>query len=185
MCSAKDIISFSVSWSTQPVHVRQVSDLVSPSYMNVRCVLNAMATSERLSTMRLYGSLIALVSGGYSVYLATTGRGMSASAWLMVVLGVVVLMHGVVLLTPLAVRLGSASGPLMIVYAVLMLLNQAVMASMGSSGMGDGMNGMNSVAAGMGWDAGMVAIALLMLASGAVMTTRHDVMSSQGKMEME
>lgn len=143
---------------------------------------------ERFSTMRLYGSVIALVSGGYSIYLATTGSGMVTSAWLMLVLGVIVFVHGVALLTPLAARLGSASGPLMLVYAVLMLLNQVWMTSMGSSGMGSGMNGMdgmNSVAGSMGWDAGMVAIALLMLASGAIMTTRRDMLSSQGSMAME
>jgi hypothetical protein len=34
---------------------------------------------------------------------------------------------------------------------------------------------------GMGWDAGMVAIALLMLASGAIMTARWDMMASSGR----
>jgi hypothetical protein len=133
--------------------------------------------------MRLYGTIIALVSGGYSIYLATTGGAMATSAWLMLVLGVVVLVHGVVLLTPLAAQIGRASGPLMLVYAVLMLLNQVWMASTVGSGMGDGMtgmDGMNSVN-GMGWDAGMVAIALLMLASGAIMTARWDMMASSGR----
>ncbi len=144
-----------------------------------------MATSNSLSTMRLYGSIIALVSGGYSIYLATTGTGMATSAWLMLALGVVVLVHGAVLLTPLAARLGSASGLLMLGYAAVMLLNQVWMVSMGSSGMGGGMSGMNdvnTVAGGMGWDAGMVAIALLMLASGAIMTARRDMMSTTGAM---
>ena len=154
--------------------------------MSVRDVPSVMAMSARLSTMRLYGSVIALVSGGYSIYLATTGSGMATSAWLMLVLGAVVLVHGAVLLTPLAARLGSASGLLMLVYAVLMLFTQLWMISMGNSGMRDGMNGMNevnSVAGGMGWDAGMVAIALLMLASGAIMTARRDMTPSKGAME--
>lgn len=135
-----------------------------------------------ISTARLYGSAIALVSGGYSAYLATTGAEMTGSAWLMLALGVVVALHGVVLVTPLAGRLGAASGPLMVAYSVLMLLNQAWMASMGRSGMGDGMGGTDgmSPATGMGWDAGMVAIALLMLASGVIMTVRRNGMDAGG-----
>lgn len=34
--------------------------------------------------------------------------------------------HGIILLTPLTDRLGSASGPLMIGYAIVMVLNQAL-----------------------------------------------------------
>lgn len=56
--------------------------------------------------MRLYGSLIALVSGGYSVYQSMTGPAMTGSAWLMLVLGLLVIVHGVVLLTPAVNRLG-------------------------------------------------------------------------------
>lgn len=151
--------------------------------MPSRSVLGGIV-AERISTMRLYGSAIALVSGAYSTYLATTGAGMTGSAWLMLALGLVVLVHGVVLLTPLAASLGAASGPLMIVYAVLMLGNQAWMATMDGAGMGGGMggmggmNGMNSMAGGAGWDPGMVAIAVLMLGSGIIMTVRRDMMAS-------
>lgn len=135
---------------------------------------------DRLSTMRLYGSSIAVVSGAYSLYLATTGPAMATTDWGMLLLGVVVLLHGVILLTPLAARLGRASGPLMIGYAALMLLVQAWMATMNP--MGDGMNdGMESGAAmepgaAMGADPGMVAIALLMLASGVIMTARRGML---------
>ena len=76
----------------------------------------------RISTMRLYGGSIAIVSGVYSGYLATTGVGMTTAAWGML-------------------ALGTASGPLMIGYAVLMLLNQAWMAS--GAGMETGMSEMN------------------------------------------
>ncbi|WP_234944728.1 hypothetical protein [Haladaptatus paucihalophilus] len=106
---------------------------------------------------------------------------MSGSAWFMLALGVVVVIHGVVLLTPVATRLGTASGPLMIGYAVLMLLNQGLMLTrdpMGSgmdSGMGSGMNG--GMASGVATvDGGMVAIAVLMLASGVIMTVRRGMM---------
>jgi hypothetical protein len=89
-----------------------------------------------------------------------------------------------VLLTPAAARLGGASGPLMLGYAALMLLNQLRLAAgwttmgtggTGGAGMGGtGMDGMGSTAgaAAMGADAGMVAIAVLMLASGIIMTVR-------------
>lgn len=131
--------------------------------------------SSRVSTAELYGSVIALVSGGYSLYLATAGPEMAGSAWLMLALGLVVIVHGLVLVTPYAAAIADVSGLLMIAYAVVMLLNQAWMSTMDGTGV-DGMNGMNSMAWGMGPDAGMVAIALLMLASGVIMHTRRDAM---------
>ena len=138
--------------------------------------------------MRLYGAAIAIVSGAYSAFVPVSGTGMTAGGWFMLALGAVVLVHGVVLLTPAAARLGTASGPLMLGYAALMLLNQLRLAAdwttmgtggTGGAGMGGtGMDGMGSTAvtAAMGADAGMVAIALLMLASGLVMTVRRDMM---------
>ncbi|WP_233547757.1 hypothetical protein [Haloferax sp. Atlit-10N] len=103
----------------------------------------------------------------------------------MALLGVIVVVHGVVLLTPYADRLGSASGPLMIGYSVLMLLNQTLVGVTGSmnwgmgGGMGTGMDGGmasgmgSNITAGMGWDLGMVALAVLMLVSGIIMTNRR------------
>ena len=116
-----------------------------------------------VSNTRLYGASIALASGLYSLWSATGAPQMAASSWLMLVLGVVA--HGVVLLTPYAERLGRASGPLMIAYAAMMLLNQALL---GTGTMDDG-SGMG-MGGGMGWDAGMVALAGLMLVSGLIMT---------------
>jgi hypothetical protein len=151
-----------------------------------------MTGSERVSTMRLYGAAIAIVSGAYSAFVPVSGTGMTAGGWFMLALGAVVLVHGVVLLTPAAARLGTASGPLMLGYAALMLLNQLRLAAgwttmgtggTGGAGMGGGMGGTGmdgmgstAVTAAMGADAGMVAIALLMLASGLVMTVRRDMM---------
>ena len=96
---------------------------------------------------------------------------MVASGWLMAVLGIIVVVHGVVLLTDYADRLGSASGPLMIAYAAVMLLNQVLLGTgmMDGGGTDMGMGG-SGMTAGMGWDAGMVALAALMLVSGIVMT---------------
>lgn len=141
-----------------------------------------MDDEDGVSTMRLYGASIAIVSGGYSLYQATTGAGMTGSAWLMVALGVVVLVHGVVLLTPAASILGRASGPLMVGYAVLMVVNQAWLATSANDAapsdgmMNDGMQGGMGAASSMGADAGMVAIAILMLASGVIMTRRGETM---------
>jgi hypothetical protein len=148
-----------------------------------------MDTINTNGTTRQYGAAIALISGVYSLLSATTGSGMmsSNSGLLMALLGVIVIVHGVVLLTPYADRLGNASGPLMIGYSLLMLLNQALVGISGSmnwglgsgmeSGMNGGMSGMNSgmgstMTAGMGWDLGMVALAVLMLLSGVIMTNR-------------
>ncbi|MDY6764670.1 MAG: hypothetical protein SV377_03135, partial [Halobacteria archaeon] len=70
------------------------------------------------SVTRQYGAAIALVSGLYS--LLSTTRGMEAldsiSGAFMAILGLIVVVHGVVLLTPYVSRLGGMSGLLMIVY---------------------------------------------------------------------
>lgn len=150
-----------------------------------------MDTSGGISTMRLYGATIGLVSGGYSAYLSVTGMSMTVGGWFMLGLGLIVFVHAIVLLTPAAGRLGAASGPLMIAYSVLMLLNQLRLAagwmtgsgaSGGVGGMDSGMGSMSSTTqtAAMGADAGMVAIAVLMLASGLIMTVRRDMMPTDG-----
>jgi len=131
-----------------------------------------------LSNTRLYGASIAVVSGGYSLWSASMASTMGTGGWLMALLGAVVIGHGAVLLTDAADRLGDASGPLMIGYSLLMLLNQALLGSGMMDGWGmmhdaglDGRMGMGGSAAtvGMGWDAGMVALATLMLVSGVIM----------------
>jgi len=121
----------------------------------------------RTSDTRLYASSIAIVSGVYAIgsvaldlaaapmmtdVTATLGIG----GWIMLAIGVVVLVHGVLLLTPAADQMHRVSGPLMILWAAIMLLDQWLL-SMTSSMMG------------MGADAGMIAVAVLMLASGLIM----------------
>lgn len=117
-----------------------------------------------VSDTRLYGGAIALASGIYSIASALDGGMgmMPMNDSVMLIVGVVVLAHGIVLLTPLAEGLGAVSGPLMIVWAALMLANQAVSAMSGSM--------MAS------WEAGMVALAVLMLASGVIMSRRRESM---------
>lgn len=135
-----------------------------------------------ISDTRLYGAAIGVVSGSYSLWSASMATTMGTGGWLMAVLGAVVLVHGALLLTDIADRIGDASGPLMIAYSVLMLLNQALVATgtmdwmgtMGGTGMDGGM-GMGGSAAGMGWDPGMVALAALMLVSGVIMSRDGDV----------
>lgn len=138
-----------------------------------------------VSDTRLYGGAIGVVSGGYSLWSASMATTMGTGGWLMAVLGVVVLVHGALLLTAFADRIGDASGPLMIAYSVLMLLNQALLGSemmdgagmMGGTGMDQRMMD-GSTMAGMGWDPGMVALATLMLVSGVIMA--RDVDSTGG-----
>lgn len=128
-----------------------------------------------VSNTRLYGAAIAFASGLYSLWSSSMASWMVTSSVLMGALGVVVIVHGAVLLTGYADRLGAASGPLMIVYAAVMLLNQVLLAAGvldAGDGMGMGMGGSmggSGMTAGMGWDAGMVALAVLMLVSGAIM----------------
>ncbi|CCQ32245.1 hypothetical protein HLRTI_001295 [Halorhabdus tiamatea SARL4B] len=121
-----------------------------------------------ISNTRLYGASIAFATGLYSLWSASATDEMVTGGWLMPILGGVVLVHGTVLLTKYADadRLGTTSGLLMIGYAAIMLLNQALLANGmldDGSGMGmDGDIGGSAVATGMGWDAGMVALAVLM-----------------------
>ena len=110
---------------------------------------------------RLYPSAIAVVSGIYSMAAATRAGGMGSMPMggsVMLVIGVVVLLHGIALLTPLADRFGRVSGPLMILWAAIMLGNQALAVGVSTPLMGDA-----------SWDGGMVAVAVLMLASGLIM----------------
>lgn len=126
---------------------------------------------SRLSTMRLYGAAIAFASGGYSIAAGSVGA--TARATLMLVIGLVVVLHGAVLLTSLADRIGDASGPLMIAYALVMVANQAWPGAMGGGMTGGMMGGDMGM---MGWDPGMVTLALLMLASGVIMTLRREML---------
>lgn len=133
-----------------------------------------------MGVARLYGGVIAVVSGLYSLWLSSTGMAFDAAGTLMAILGLVVLLHGVALFV-VPDRLGDASGPLMVVWAVLMLLNQVWMATMTGPGTMDGGMGMNGgmdsgmgVVGGMGWNVGMLAIAVIMLASGVIMWTAEN-----------
>lgn len=139
-----------------------------------------------VSNTRLYGAAIAFASGLYSLWSASIASRMVTSSWLMGALGVIVLVHGALLLTDFAERLDTASGPLMIVYSVVMVLNQALLGTrMMDDGSGMGMNGAmggSSMTAGMGWDAGMVALALLMLVSGLIMTRSGSMSASPSEM---
>lgn len=127
-----------------------------------------------VSNTRLYGASIAFASGLYSLWSASMASQLVTSAVFMALLGIVVILHGAVLLTDYADRIGTASGPLMIAYSLLMLLNQALLGTgtiNDGSGMGmDGGMGGSTMTAGMGWDGGMVALAVLMLISGVIMS---------------
>lgn len=138
-----------------------------------------------VSDTRLYGAAIAFISGLYSLWSGSMGT-QTTSSLLMAALGILVIGHGAVLLTPAAERLGSASGPLMIGYSLLMLLNQVLMGTgmMSDWGMESqmGMGGGTAMSSGMAWDAGMVALAVLMLVSGVIMTGGDDETSMNGGM---
>jgi hypothetical protein len=116
---------------------------------------------DRISTTRLYASSIAIVSGLYSTassgVMAMAGPMMTLGGWIMLAIGIVVLVHGVMLLTPAAASLGRISGPLMIAWASIMLLNAWLLPAGGV----------------MDASGGMVAIAVLMLVSGLIMTMRR------------
>lgn len=136
--------------------------------------LHEPTAQDAVVDTRLYASSIAVVSGIYSagagaVAMGSMPMGIGVSGWIMLTVGGVVLVHGIVLLTPAARRIARLSGPLMVLWAAIMLANQALAATVPSWTMGRPMTGAGS----MGWDAGMVAIAILMLISGLIMSRRR------------
>lgn len=123
------------------------------------------------SNTQLYSAAIASVSGLYSVGIPLMQPEMDASGLLMVLLGIIVLFHGLLLLTNEFPWLQQRSSPLMMGYAIVMLLNQLGLATgimNGGSGSAMGMAQPDMMPT-MGWDAGMVALAVLMLLSGLIM----------------
>lgn len=134
-----------------------------------------------VSNTQLYGAAIAFGSGVYSVWSTSTMSSMGISGWLMLLVGIIVIVHGAVLLTDYADRLSFASGLLMIAYSIVMLFNQVFLGidmMDGSKGMGmSGGTGMGSspMTAGIGWDAGMVILAVLMLVSGLIMSRNGEM----------
>jgi hypothetical protein len=131
-----------------------------------------MGVSEYSST-RLYGAAIGLAMGGYSLAAATTGQ-MTAAAWVVALAGAVATLHGLALLTPIAGHLGSASGPLMLLYALVMLGNQ-VLVWMTTSLLAESAMRVHDIGpepALTGVDEGLVALTLLMFASGLITTVR-------------
>jgi hypothetical protein len=132
-------------------------------------------------TTLIYAVAIALVSGGYSLLVGLAGIdvsfGMSGpqieivtSVWIMLLLGIVVLVHGVALLRLSGGRFGTISGLLMIGYSIVMILNQALVGTGIFDGSGTAASSMGSgTVVGTSWDGGVVALAVLMLISGILM----------------
>ncbi|GAA0517406.1 hypothetical protein SAMN04488066_11063 [Halorubrum aquaticum] len=150
-----------------------------------------------VSDTRLYGAAIAFASGGYSIASAAGATRTTLTAWLMLALGAVVVVHGALLLAPAVPLDDATSGGLMLAYAVVMLANQAALATgmaggttgggtdgggMTDGSMGGGIGTMGSMGgdatmtAAMPWDLGMAVLALLMLVSGAIMLRSDDGM---------
>jgi hypothetical protein len=124
-----------------------------------------------VSTTRLYAASIAVVSGVYAIASASIGlrdepmlleADRTLAGWVMLGIGAVVLVHGLILLTPAERAIGRASGPLMVLWAVIMLVQQWLV----------GMSAERSMMPMMDADPGMVAIAILMLVSGLIMIAR-------------
>lgn len=105
---------------------------------------------------QLYGGSISTVSGLYALYQSMAGTAAMIDMWGMTGMGLIVLVHGLLLFTSVAARIGRWNGPLMMLYAAIMLGNQFLLASM--------------------LDVGMVAIAALMGISGLIMYGRRDEM---------
>ncbi|MBS1263530.1 MAG: hypothetical protein MAG715_00713 [Methanonatronarchaeales archaeon] len=106
------------------------------------------------NSTRLYGGSIAVISGGYSAYLSAGVGGVASTS--MLLLGIVVLVHGLAVLSGYGGP-GGLSGPLMMLWGVLMLSIQAAALAMPMS-------------VAMTLAPGMVTMGVLMLVSGYIMT---------------
>lgn len=104
----------------------------------------------------MYGGIIAVISGLYSISLGMQSMNM-ASMWLMYLLGAAVTIHGAALLVDMDLEFLESSGELMVGYSIVMLLNQGWMYSM---------NMLNT---------GMVAIATIMFGNGFIMYRRDSM----------
>jgi|GEM_PF-1354612 uncharacterized membrane protein HdeD (DUF308 family) len=109
----------------------------------------------KLPSETVYASTLAIVSGVYSILMGYV-PGMPIRT-LVTFLGIVVILHGILLLFPSKkINLSSQdSGFLMVLYGLLMLSDQ-LFSQLTSSMM-------------IGWDAGMISLSLLMLVSGRLM----------------
>lgn len=134
--------------------------------------------------IRMYGGAIGVVSGLYAILMAGADlvdvprtdsmEAPGIGGWVMLAVGVAALIHGILLFTPVATGMGGVSGPLMLLWATVMVGNQVLAASVadwGMAGTGMGMEGADSNL--MEWDPGMVAIGVLMFISGLIMIGRR------------
>lgn len=117
------------------------------------------------SNLRLYASAIAIVSGLHGIYVTTTGVQMTANAWFMLAVGLLVTMHGLILLTPRAPG-PLASGVRMIVYGVIMIADPILVAT--RQGVPGGPLSADPIAS-----MGTIAFGVLLLVSGAIMVVRE------------
>jgi len=115
----------------------------------------------KLPSDTVYASTLAIISGVYSILMGYV-PGMPIKAFT-IFLGIVVILHGILLLFPLKkINFSSRdSGFLMVLYGVLMLSDQ-LFSQLTSSMM-------------VGWDLGMISLSLLMLVSGRLMLMKTDM----------
>lgn len=139
---------------------------------------------NEVPTIRLYGGAIGVVSGLYAILMAgaelvdVAGTDfmevLGIGGWVMLAVGLAALIHGILLFTPVAAGMSGVSGPLMLLWATVMVGNQVLMATVGDWGMaGSGMGMEGADSSSMEWDPGMVAVGVLMFISGLIMIGRR------------
>ena len=126
-------------------------------------------------TSRWYGGLVAVVAGIYAIAMAAWGPGMSYADWFLLVVGGVVFGHGVALVGGFSRRLDATSGALLVGYALVLVLSQAWLGVRDDSPLQQGTLSSPSVHRELGWstlpwDPGLVALAIVLLGSGVIMT---------------
>lgn len=139
---------------------------------------------NEIPIIRLYGGAIGVVSGLYAILMpggelvdmagTDSMEALGIGGWVMLAVGVAALIHGILLFTPVAAGMGGVSGPLMLLWATVMVGNQVLVATVANWGMaGSGMGMDGAMSSSRGWDPGMVAIGILMFISGLIMIGRR------------
>ena len=124
-----------------------------------------MGNRNKSGSGRLYGGVIAIITGAYSFLIGMLSTYFEFEP-VLIVLGFLVGIHGAVMVTPLADRYTRLNGILMMGFGALMIAYQAWMGI--TTPMGRALGQQLGAWVNPGYDMGMVALALILFLAGVI-----------------
>jgi hypothetical protein len=124
-----------------------------------------MGNRNKSGSGRLYGGVIAIITGAYSFLIGMLSTYFEFEP-VLIVLGFLVGIHGAVMVTPLADRYTRLNGILMMGFGALMIAYQAWMGI--TTPMGRSLGQQLGAWVNPGYDMGMVALALILFLAGVI-----------------